>query len=126
MVFTYLKNVRYQIKAHYERNLAYTHHGTASFVHDNDIERIIRMGGRNVVSLGRRECMGFIAPCKWGEGKGYYDDDEVGMELYMFREFLYDKAIDGKIKYVGFAMQRMEKGYIFYDNQPKVFRRFEA
>ncbi len=124
MTFTYLYDVRYQIKAHYERDAAYTHLPNANYEHDAEIRRIINMGGCNMVSIGRRECVGFISPCEWKEGEGYYDEDEEVMELYMFREFLYDKPVNGKIEYVGFANQKMIKGIIDYVNQPKIYRRY--
>ena len=74
--YTYLKNVRYQVRAHFEWNdnrpeLAadrneHKHHQIAL--------RMIRRGGRRDIFLGTRECQGYVEPCTFGEGVGAYDD----------------------------------------------------
>lgn len=74
--YTYLKNCRYQVKAHFEWNTnrpeltadrnENKHHETA--------RRMIKKGGRRDIFLGTRECQAYIEPCGFGEGTGAYDD----------------------------------------------------
>lgn len=74
--YTYLKNCRYQVRAHFEWNdnrpeltqdwLENKHHQIAL--------RSIEKGGRRDVFLGTRECQGYVEPCVFGEGEGAYDD----------------------------------------------------
>jgi CRISPR-associated protein Cas5d len=37
-------------------------------------QRMIERGGRRDIFLGTRECQGYVEPCRFGEGKGYYDE----------------------------------------------------
>lgn len=74
--YTYLKNCRYQVRAHFEWNenrpeLAgdrneHKHHQIAL--------KMIRKGGRRDIFLGTRECQGYVEPCIFGEGVGAYDE----------------------------------------------------
>lgn len=73
--YTYLKDVRYQVRAHFEWNeyrpeLA---HDRDEHKHHNIARRMIERGGRRDVFLGTRECQGYVEPCVFGEGEGYYD-----------------------------------------------------
>lgn len=74
--YTYLKEPRYQVKAHFEFNmyrpeLAFDRN---EHKHHNIAKRALRVGGRRDIFLGARECQGYVEPCNFGEGKGYYDD----------------------------------------------------
>lgn len=74
--YTYLKNCRYQVMAHFEWNEnrpeligdcnENKHHCIA--------KRMIEKGGRRDIFLGTRECQGYVVPCKFGEGEGHYDN----------------------------------------------------
>lgn len=74
--YTYLKDCRYQVLAHFEWNLnrpelagdrnENKHHEIA--------KRMVARGGRRDVFLGTRECQAYVEPCVFGEGEGYYDD----------------------------------------------------
>ncbi|OWZ83864.1 type I-C CRISPR-associated protein Cas5c [Natranaerobius trueperi] len=73
--YTYLKNVRYQVKAHFIFNphrpdLDYDRN---EHKHHNIAKRCIKAGGRRDVFLGVRECPAYVEPCEFGEGEGYYD-----------------------------------------------------
>ena len=74
--YTYLKSVRYQVKAHFEWNdnrpelIADRNENK----HHNIAKRMVERGGRRDVFLGTRECQAFVEPCVFGEGKSYYDD----------------------------------------------------
>ncbi len=74
-VYTYLKDVRYQVRAHFVWNEhrpemagdrdEHKHHSIA--------RRMIERGGRRDIFLGARECQGYVEPCAFGEGEGFYD-----------------------------------------------------
>lgn len=74
--YTYLRKPRYQIKAHFEFNmnrpdLAFDRN---EHKHHNIAKRALKAGGRRDIFLGTRECQGYVKPCVFGEGKGYYDE----------------------------------------------------
>ena len=74
--YTYLKNCRYQVRAHFEWNenrpeLARDRNENK---HHNIARRMIEKGGRRDIFLGTRECQGYVEPCVFGEGPGDYDD----------------------------------------------------
>lgn len=76
--YTYLKDCRYQIRAHFEWNdnrpeLAADRNENK---HHNMAKRAIAKGGRRDVFLGARECQAYVEPCVFGEGKGAYDNIE--------------------------------------------------
>jgi CRISPR-associated protein Cas5d len=73
--YTYLKDVRYQVKAHFifnphRNDLAYDRNENK---HHNIAKRAVTAGGRRDIFLGSRECQGYVEPCVFGEEKGYYD-----------------------------------------------------
>lgn len=75
--YTYLKDCKYQVRAHFEWNenrpelasdrIENKHHEIA--------KKMIRKGGRRDIFLGTRECQGYVEPCVFGTGKGAYDQD---------------------------------------------------
>lgn len=74
--YTYLRDVRYQVRAHFEFNLnrldlAYDRN---EFKHHNILKRSLHAGGRRDVFLGTRECQAYVEPCDFGEGDGFYDN----------------------------------------------------
>lgn len=76
--YTYLRDVRYRVRAHFEFNpnrpeLAYDHN---EHKHHNISKRAVAAGGRRDVFLGARECQAYVEPCVFDEGEGFYDDYE--------------------------------------------------
>jgi CRISPR-associated protein Cas5d len=74
--YTYLKDVRYQVKSHFifnphREDLA---HDRNENKHFSIAKRAAEAGGRRDIFLGSRECQGYVEPCIFGEGKGYYDN----------------------------------------------------
>lgn len=74
--YTYLTDVCYQVRAHFEFNLH-----REDLKEDRDAgkhlsiaRRMVERGGRRDIFLGTRECQGYIEPAVYGEGKGYYDN----------------------------------------------------
>ncbi|MCI0184580.1 type I-C CRISPR-associated protein Cas5c [Sulfoacidibacillus ferrooxidans] len=74
--YTYLHNPRYQVKAHFIFN---SHREDLiddrdEHKHHNIAKRAVSVGGRRDIFLGSRECQGYVEPCVYGEGTGFYDD----------------------------------------------------
>lgn len=74
-LYTYLKDVAYQVRAHFEWN-----EQRLNLAHDRNenkhffiATRMIERGGRRDIFLGTRECQGYVEACTFGEGEGYYD-----------------------------------------------------
>ncbi|MEC0370666.1 type I-C CRISPR-associated protein Cas5c [Paenibacillus chibensis] len=73
--YTYLKDVKYQVRAHFEFNM---NRPDMTFdrnehKHHNILKRSLEAGGRRDIFLGTRECQGYVEPCRFGEGDGFYD-----------------------------------------------------
>lgn len=74
--YTYLKDCRYQVRAHFEWNMNRPElaDDRNENKHHEIARKMIRKGGRRDVFLGTRECQAYVEPCAFGEGEGYYDD----------------------------------------------------
>lgn len=113
-IYTYLSDVRYQVQAHFEWN-----------IHRDDLKedrnenkhyfiarRMIERGGRRDIFLGTRECQGYVEPCRFGEGEGFYDNvNELAYDL-MFHGFDYPDEIGKEEFYSRFWRPKMIKGVI--------------
>lgn len=74
--YTYLRDVSYQVSAHFEFNphrpeLAYDHD---EHKHHNIMKRSLKRGGRRDIFLGTRECQAYVEPIEFGKGEGFYDE----------------------------------------------------
>lgn len=89
--YTYLKDVKYQMLAHFEWNpqredlMADRNENK----HHQMAQRLMARGGRRDIFLGTRECQGYVEPCDFGAGKGFYDDYGEWNLGYMFHGFSY-------------------------------------
>jgi len=74
--YTYLKDVEYHVRAHFEFNQFRPDlkHDWNEHKHHNIARRMIECGGRRDIFLGTRECQGYVEPCVFGEGESAYDD----------------------------------------------------
>jgi len=114
--YTYLRNVEYQVLAHFEWNPHRTElaHDRNEHKHHNMAIRSVEQGGRRDVFLGTRECQAYVEPCKWGECKGFYDDYgciDFGM---MFHGFDYPDETKKDELVVRFWRQSMKDGVITF------------
>ena len=73
--YTYLKNCRYQVRAHFEwnENRPELSGDRNENKHHEMAKRMIYKGGRRDIFLGTRECQGYVEPCTFGAGEGFYD-----------------------------------------------------
>ncbi len=116
-IYTFLADVEYQVRAHFEWNI----HRTA--LKEDQIEgkhfaiaqRMVECGGRQDIFLGTRDCQGYVESCKFGEGVGELDDaGELAFGL-MFHGFDYpDETGDSKL-HARFWRQTMNNGVIRFD-----------
>ncbi|MCA6085101.1 type I-C CRISPR-associated protein Cas5c [Candidatus Endomicrobiellum agilis] len=86
--YTYLKDVEYQVQAHFEwnENMPELKKDQNDGKHFEIAERSLEKGGRRDIFLGTRECQGYVEPCKFGESVGYYDNNllSFGSMFYNF------------------------------------------
>ncbi len=77
--YTYLDDVAYQVRAHFEWNMnrPELEKDRNENKHHNIAKRMVERGGRRDIFLGTRECQGYVEPCVFGEGKGDYDESGV-------------------------------------------------
>ena len=118
--YTYLKNCRYQVRAHFEWNenrpeLAKDRNEEK---HHEIAKRMIQKGGRRDVFLGTRECQGYVEPCVFGDGAGAYDTiPEISFGL-MYHGITYaDEAYSQETKNsmtVRFWYPIMKRGVIHF------------
>lgn len=118
--YTYLKDCRYQVKAHFvwNENRPELEKDRNENKHHNIAKRMITKGGRRDIFLGCRECQGYVEPCKFGEGEGFYDNlGELSFGLMYhgitYPDEAYSEETRGKMT-VNFWNAVMEKGIINY------------
>lgn len=140
--YTYLKNCRYQVMAHFEwnENRPELSADRNENKHHNIAKRMIEKGGRRDIFLGTRECQGYVVPCKFGEGAGHYDNmqelsfglmyhgityaDEAFSEEtknFMTARFWYPKMQNGVISF-----PRPENCPLFKKLRPMEMKKFSA
>lgn len=113
--YTYLKNVNYQVQAHFEFNL-----NRSDLAADRNIkkhyaimQRCIERGGRRDIFLGTRECQGYVEPCKFGDGESYYDNqNDNQMFSTMVHGFDYPDESGDQMMKVRLWRPIMKKGVI--------------
>lgn len=94
--YTYLKDVKYHVRAHFEWNenrpeLAGDRNENK---HHNIAKRMIERGGRRDTFLGCRECFGYVEPCVFDEGEGAYDNSGDIQYSLMYHGITYaDEAV---------------------------------
>ncbi|MCH5324219.1 MAG: type I-C CRISPR-associated protein Cas5 [Eubacterium sp.] len=116
--YTYLKDVRYQVRAHFvwNENRPELEHDRNENKHHNIAKRMVERGGRRDIWLGTRECQGYVEPCVFGEGEGAYDNINELDFGFMYHGITYaDEAMNEKDKgamTVRFFNAAMKKGII--------------
>jgi CRISPR-associated protein Cas5d len=118
--YTYLKDCRYKVRAHFEWN-----ENRPELIMDRNenkhheiAKRMIKKGGRRDIFLGTRECQGYVEPCVYREGEGAYDKiGELAFGL-MYHGITYaDEAYSPETKNsmtVRFWKPTMRKGEIVF------------
>lgn len=112
--YTYLKDVEYQVSAHFEWNeqRPELESDYDENKHHNIAKRCIRQGGRRDVFLGTRECQAYVEPCVFGEGESAYDNyGEIDFGI-MFHGFDYPDETGNQELGVRLCQQKMKDGVI--------------
>jgi len=94
--YTYLSDVRYQVRAHFEWN-PHREDLKADRIapkHLQIAQRMIRKGGRRDIFLGTRECQGYVEPCIFGETEGKHQQHGELSYGTMFHGFDYPDITD--------------------------------
>lgn len=95
--YTYLKDVRYQVRAHFEQNRNHPelYKDWNENKHHNIAKRMVQRGGRRDIFLGTRECQAFVEPCEFGQGESAYDSMPGEVDYgFMYHGITYaDEAI---------------------------------
>lgn len=116
-VHTFLSNVEYQVRAHFEWNhwrpeLSADH---VEGKHYAIAKRMLDRGGRQDIFLGTRDCQGYVEPCSFGSGEGELDKDgrlDFGL---MFHGFDYPDETGEDKFYARFWRPVMVNGVIHFD-----------
>jgi CRISPR-associated protein Cas5d len=90
-IYTFLADVEYQVRAHFEWNLhrPELEEDRIEGKHFAIAKRVLELGGRQDIFLGTRDCQGYVEPCEFNSGVGYFDNaGEVAYGL-MFHGFDY-------------------------------------
>lgn len=115
-VYTYLVDVDYQVRAHFEWNELREDMGEdrVDGKHFAIAKRMIDKGGRRDICLGSRECQGYVEPCVFGEGEGYYDNyGTLGFGL-MFHGFDYPDESGVNMLRTRFWRPEMKNGIVLF------------
>ena len=126
-IYTYLVEVEYQVQAHFIWNLNYP-----ELEHDRNegkyfamAKRTIDKGGRRDIFLGTRECQAYLEPCVFGEGSGYYDDEEELSYGLVFHGFDYPDETGKDELWARFQHISMRRGIVdFLRPEDCTVRRF--
>jgi CRISPR-associated protein Cas5d len=117
--YTYLKDVEYQVGAHFEWNVYDDEYENDQIdgKHFAIANRSLEKGGRQDIFLGTRECQGYVETCNFGDGKGNYDDINELHFGVMFHSFGYPNELlkvqqDVKKITANLWDAKMEKGII--------------
>ncbi len=116
-IYTYLADVRYQVQAHFEWNLQRADLAVDrdEHKHHNIARRMIERGGRRDIFLGTRECQGYVEPCTFGEGAGYYDGNDWEQAFgLMFHGFDYPDETGTNEFVARLWYPRMVKGIVAF------------
>lgn len=114
-IYTYLRDVRYQVYAHFEWNerrpdLAPDRNENKHYFM---AKRSLERGGRRDVFLGTRECQGYVEPCSFDSLPSAYDDTpEMDFGL-QFHGFTYGDEGDGTLT-ARFWYPKMRRGEIAF------------
>lgn len=115
-IYTYLSDVAYQVRAHFEWNeqrpdLAQDRNENKHYA---IAKRMLERGGRRDIFLGTRECQGYVEPCTFGEGPGAYDDTPPVPLGLMLHGLTYANENDSKTMQERFWYPVMENGIIHF------------
>lgn len=116
-IYTFLADVEYQVRAHFEWNMVRVEleADRNEHKHHNIARRMLERGGRQDIFLGTRDCQGYVEPCEFGSDSSELDGaGELAMGL-MFHGFDYPDEVGGEELHARFARVVMHDGVIRFD-----------
>ncbi len=122
-IYTFLADVEYQVRAHFEWNMARPELETDrnEHKHHHIARRMLERGGRQDIFLGTRDCQGYVEPCEFGSGPGELDGaGELAMGL-MFHGFDYPDEVGSGSVDARFARIVMRDGLIRFERPEQCF-----
>lgn len=116
--YTYLRDVEYQVVAHFEWNEHQPHlaDDRNEGKHFSMATRALNAGGRQDIFLGTRECQGYVEPCEFGLGAGAYDNIEELSYGLMFHSFGYPDETGNNELRANFWQATMRHGILQFAN----------
>jgi len=116
-IYTFLADVEYQVRAHFEWNMARPELEVDrnENKHHNIARRMVERGGRQDIFLGTRDCQGYVEPCEFGAGASELDNaGELALGL-IFHGFDYPDEVGGDELHARFARIVMHNGVVRFD-----------
>jgi len=126
-IYTYLRDVEYQVQAHFEWNMKRTDlaEDRNEDKHFQIAKRMLEKGGRRDIFLGSRECQAYVEPCEFGSKEGHYDnEDELSYGL-MFHSFEYPSESGEEKLIARFWQAKIKSGIIEFPRTEKCPHRRE-
>ena len=119
-IYTYLKDVKYIVEAHFEWNLNRPELAVDrnENKHYEIMKRMIKLGGRRDIFLGTRECQAYVEPCEFDDSKEeeyYKSTDEINFGP-MFHGFDYPDENANKEYRYRTSRIIMNRGIIVFDH----------
>jgi CRISPR-associated protein Cas5d len=113
-IYTYLVDVEYQVRAHYEWN---KHRPELADdwnpgKHNAIAQRTLDRGGRQDIFLGTRDCQAYVERVEFGSGAGQYDNAGELALGFMFHGFDYPDETGDDNLYARFWRPTMRGGVI--------------
>lgn len=115
-IYTFLQDVEYQVEAYFTWNEYWEELKSDRNVgkHTAIAKRMLERGGRQDIFLGTRDCQGYVEPCEFNAGDGFYDQVSNLDFGLMFHSFGYPEET-GKEELVSrFWQANMQKGVISF------------
>jgi len=120
-IYTYLKNVEYQVQAHFEWNMK--RDDLADDRNDDKhfqiAQRMLEKGGRRDIFLGSRECQAYVEPCEFGSLNGHYDNEVELSYGLMFHSFEYPSESGEEKLFARFWQAKIKEGVIEFPRPEK-------
>jgi CRISPR-associated protein Cas5d len=120
-IYTYLRDVVYQVQAHFEWNMK-RKDLTIDRNEDKHYQIALRMlekGGRRDIFLGSRECQGYVEPRRFGSGESEYDNEGDLSYGLMFHSFEYPSESGIEKLFARFWQAKIKNGIIEYPRPEK-------
>ena len=126
-IYSYLRDVEYQVQAHFEWNmiredLAIDRNEDKHF---QIALRMIDKGGRRDIFLGSRECQGYVEPCRFDSGEGFYDNEVELSYGLMFHSFEYPSESGFEKLSARFWQAKIKNGTIEFPRPEKCLHKRE-